>query len=151
MFDVALNCRSATAQPPGQLVLLEVGNGLLAAAAAGLPLLEVIEVLGQPATREATTLRGQLGLIGHGAMLYRDLSALENLVFFGKLYGVPDPAKRAAELLRTSLVLPGAKGAARDRAVERGRHPGREARRVADVRGHGRAALRSRAVDLGLS
>jgi heme exporter protein A len=32
-------------------------------------------------------------------MLYRDLSCLENLVFFGRLFRVADPARRARELL----------------------------------------------------
>jgi ABC-type multidrug transport system ATPase subunit len=32
-------------------------------------------------------------------MLYRDLSARENLEFFGRLYGIPDPRGRAEELL----------------------------------------------------
>lgn len=48
---------------------------------------------GNPATRM------QIGMIGHQAMLYRDLTALENLVFFGKLYNVPNPLDRAEMLL----------------------------------------------------
>jgi ABC-type multidrug transport system ATPase subunit len=32
-------------------------------------------------------------------MLYRDLSALENLKFFAQLYGIPQPAARASQLL----------------------------------------------------
>jgi heme exporter protein A len=44
-------------------------------------------------------LRRRIGLIGHTAMLYRELPAKENLVFFGKLYGVKNPSERADELL----------------------------------------------------
>jgi heme exporter protein A len=44
--------------------------------------------------------RRRIGLIGHQSMLYRDLSAFENLVFFGRLYGVSDPAARAQTLLK---------------------------------------------------
>src|SRR5690606_28172389 len=49
---------------------------------------------------DPATLRARIGMIGHQPMLYRDLSAHENLVFFGKLYGVADPAGRAAALLQ---------------------------------------------------
>ena len=53
--------------------------------------------------REAET-RRQMGFIGHGISVYDELSALENLVLFGKLYGLPDPKKAAGEWLeRTGL------------------------------------------------
>jgi heme ABC exporter ATP-binding subunit CcmA len=53
--------------------------------------------------REPET-RRQMGFIGHGISVYDELSALENLVLFGKLYGLPDPKKAAAEWLeRTGL------------------------------------------------
>jgi heme exporter protein A len=38
-------------------------------------------------------------MIGHQPMLYRDLSVLENLIFFGRLYQVADVPARAMELL----------------------------------------------------
>jgi heme exporter protein A len=44
-------------------------------------------------------IRARIGMVGHYSMLYRDLSARENLEFFGKLYGIEDPAARAASLL----------------------------------------------------
>lgn len=43
--------------------------------------------------------RSRIGMISHAPMLYPDLTAEENLVFFGTLYGVADPAARAIELL----------------------------------------------------
>jgi heme ABC exporter ATP-binding subunit CcmA len=53
--------------------------------------------------REAET-RRQMGFIGHGISVYDELSALENLVLFGKLYGLADPRKSAHEWLeRTGL------------------------------------------------
>jgi heme exporter protein A len=59
-----------------------------------------IELFGQPLTRNAVALRSRIGLIGHQSMLYRDLSAAENLAFFAKLYGVSEPHRRAQRMLR---------------------------------------------------
>jgi heme exporter protein A len=53
--------------------------------------------------RQAET-RRQMGFIGHGISVYDELSALENLTLFGKLYGLADPKKSALEWLeRTGL------------------------------------------------
>src|SRR5690606_12114841 len=50
-----------------------------------------LSLLGQPVTRHnVRRIRGRIGLIGHQPMLYRHLSALENLQLFGRLYGVPN-------------------------------------------------------------
>ncbi len=43
--------------------------------------------------------RGHVGYVGHATFLYPNLSARENLVFAGRLYGVADPHARAAALL----------------------------------------------------
>ncbi len=56
-------------------------------------------LFGEAVQRETSTIRSRLGMIGHNAMLYRDLSALENLLFFGRLYRVPVPEERATEML----------------------------------------------------
>ena len=47
----------------------------------------------------AAKVRAQIGLIGHQTMLYHDLSACENLEFFGTLYGLKQARQRALELL----------------------------------------------------
>lgn len=53
--------------------------------------------------RETAT-RRQMGFIGHGISVYDELSAYENLVLFGKLYGLDDPHRSAMEWLeRTGL------------------------------------------------
>ena len=44
-------------------------------------------------------IRRMIGVISHNSYLYDDLPCRENLVFFGKLYGLPDPGHRAEELL----------------------------------------------------
>ncbi|HVT90763.1 MAG TPA: ABC transporter ATP-binding protein [Tepidisphaeraceae bacterium] len=59
-----------------------------------------IELFGKQLTRATVTLRTKIGLIGHQSMLYRDLSARENLNFFAQLYGISDPTDRADRMLR---------------------------------------------------
>lgn len=53
----------------------------------------------QPVDPSSPDVRGQIGYIGHRTMLYRPLSARENLRFFGRLYGVPDLEARIDRLL----------------------------------------------------
>ena len=43
--------------------------------------------------------RGTLGFLGHEPLLYRDLTALENLELYGRLYRVPERRERAGMLL----------------------------------------------------
>lgn len=58
-----------------------------------------IEVMGVDAVAEPDRVRASIGLVSHNPMLYPDLTAEENLVLFGRLYGVADPRSRARELL----------------------------------------------------
>jgi heme exporter protein A len=54
-------------------------------------------VLGRRLPREGWAVRGRVGLLAHEPLLYRDLSARENLRFHARLHGVPDG--RGPELL----------------------------------------------------
>src|SRR4051812_13310201 len=54
-------------------------------------------VLGHALPREGWAVRGRVGLLGHDPLLYRDLSARENLRFHARLHDVP--AARVDELL----------------------------------------------------
>jgi heme exporter protein A len=47
--------------------------------------------------RDAT--RAQLGYLGHEPLVYRELTALENLDLYGRLYGVPERRVRIGMLL----------------------------------------------------
>ena len=47
-----------------------------------------VEVLGRALPREGWAVRGRIGLLAHEPLLYRDLSARENLRFHGRLHGV---------------------------------------------------------------
>jgi heme exporter protein A len=43
--------------------------------------------------------RRRVGILGHGISVYEELSAFENLMLFGRLYGVNDPRKMAMDWL----------------------------------------------------
>lgn len=76
---------------PGEFVLLRGPNG-----SGKSTLLRVAATLAQPSTgavrypgiedAEAVAVRGSIGLVAHSTMLYDDLSAAENLRFFGALF-----------------------------------------------------------------
>jgi heme exporter protein A len=43
--------------------------------------------------------RGQLGFVGHEPLVYRELTAIENLRLYARLYRVPEPRERIGMLL----------------------------------------------------
>jgi heme exporter protein A len=90
---------------PGAFLLLLGANGagkttLLRILAALLPPSSGrAEVAGHDVRTEPTAVRRAVGYVGHVPLLYRDLTATENLRFYADMYGLPDPAGRAAEML----------------------------------------------------
>ena len=48
---------------------------------------------------QAAAVRRHIGLVAHQTFLYDELTARENLIFYGRLYGVEDPGQRADRLL----------------------------------------------------
>jgi len=99
---VALDALELMVEPGEGVALLGpngAGKSTLLRLIAGLarPSAGHLAVDGTPAhQREA---RARVGYIGHATLLYGELTARENLVFAGKLHGVPDPGARADELL----------------------------------------------------
>jgi heme exporter protein A len=57
-----------------------------------------LRVLGRRLPDEGWAVRGRIGLLGHEPLLYRELSARENLAFHAALHGAD--GERAGELLR---------------------------------------------------
>ena len=86
---------------PGECVALAGRNG-----SGKTTLLRVASGLTRP-TRGSLSFSGlvsdrppQIGFVAHATMVYDELSAEENLLFFAKLLGVSDRQARVAELLR---------------------------------------------------
>ncbi len=52
-----------------------------------------------PSGEDRRRARGRVGYLAHATFLYPALTARENLIFAGRLYGVASPAQRADELL----------------------------------------------------
>jgi heme ABC exporter ATP-binding subunit CcmA len=75
----------------GKTTLLKILAGLSRAAKGH------VRVLGKDARHSST--RRHIGVLGHGIAIYDELSALENLLLFGRVFGVPDPRRRALEWL----------------------------------------------------
>ncbi len=58
-----------------------------------------LSIEGLDPRRAPAQARGRIGLLMHHTLLYDDLSATENLVFFAKLHGLANPLDRARALL----------------------------------------------------
>ncbi len=60
----------------------------------------VVSVAGLDCVRDAQHVRQLVGFVGHQPYLYEELTALENLLFFGRMYMVKHTQERARELLQ---------------------------------------------------
>ena len=58
-----------------------------------------VSIAGFDLKREATQVRRCVGVVGHNTFLHGDLTCLENLVFYGRLFRLQDPRKKAMEML----------------------------------------------------
>jgi len=58
-----------------------------------------VRVAGYDLPRQAASVRSMLGVVSHLPLLYGDLTAEENLRFYGRMYGVPHLERRVGEVL----------------------------------------------------
>ncbi len=77
----------------GKTTLLKVLTTLV------VPTKGTVRVAGLDVIQDAERLRSRIGLISHDPLLYPDLTAEENLLFFAEMYGVDDATARVRELL----------------------------------------------------
>ena len=84
------------ALPRGGFLVVTGPNG-----AGKTTLLRICAGLAQPTegTIERDATRGQVGYLGHEPLVYRELTALENLDLYGRLYRVPERRERIGMLL----------------------------------------------------
>jgi heme exporter protein A len=83
----------------GKTTLLRVLAGLVKPSAGS------VCIDGLDIVRDAQQIRRLIGFVGHQPYLYEELTALENLLFFGRMYGVDNIRERASALLeRVGLV-----------------------------------------------
>src|SRR5256885_915693 len=78
----------------GKTTLLRLLAGLTQPSAGSM------RVAGLDAKQHMQQIRYLVGFVAHQPYLYGELSALENLLFFGKMYSVERSQERAGELLR---------------------------------------------------
>lgn len=61
-----------------------------------------VRVFGFDLPRESHRVRPLVGFLSHDPLLYRDLSGRENLLFYARLYDIPEPEARIAHLLEVT-------------------------------------------------
>ena len=90
---------------PGEFVALLGPNGagkttfLRILASLSRPTLGDVNIAGYNLPKEAAAVRARLGVVSHLPLLYGDLSAEENLRFYGRMYGISNLEQRITEVL----------------------------------------------------
>jgi heme exporter protein A len=65
-----------------------------------------IEIAGMSLPEQAEEIRRQIGFLSHQTLLYNDLTAGENLAFYGQMYGVQNARERIAAMLHQVDLAP---------------------------------------------
>ena len=90
---------------PGEFVALLGPNGagkttfLRILATLSRPSLGHVQVAGHTLPQQAAQVRAKLGVVSHMPLLYPDLTAEENIRFYGRMYGIADMEARVTEVL----------------------------------------------------
>jgi heme exporter protein A len=90
---------------PGEFVAILGPNGagkttfLRILSSLSRPSLGEVRIAGYHLPSEASHLRRRLGVVSHLPLLYGDLTAEENLRFYGRMYSVPDLSQRISQVL----------------------------------------------------
>ncbi len=90
---------------PGEFVALLGPNGagkttfLRILASLSRPTLGEVNIAGYQLPNQASQVRARLGVVSHLPLLYGDLTAEENLRFYGRMYGLTDLEQRISEVL----------------------------------------------------
>lgn len=90
---------------PGEFVALLGPNGagkttfLRILATLSRPSLGEVSVAGYNLPSQSAQVRAKLGVVSHLPLLYPDLTAEENLLFYGRMYGIRDMEARITEVL----------------------------------------------------
>lgn len=77
----------------GKTTLIKMLSGLTK------PTSGTAKVAGFDISDSDSRMRRNIGVISHSTSLYEDLTALENLIFYGKMYGLDHPRDRAVQAL----------------------------------------------------
>lgn len=97
---------------PGEFVAILGPNGagkttfLRILSSLSRPSLGEVRIAGYQLPAEASHLRRRLGVVSHLPLLYGDLTAEENLRFYGRMYSVPDLNQRISTVLELVGLAP---------------------------------------------
>jgi len=97
---------------PGEFVAILGPNGagkttfLRILSSLSRPSLGDVRIAGYQLPAEASHLRRRLGVVSHLPLLYGDLTAEENLRFYGRMYSVPDLNQRISQVLELVGLAP---------------------------------------------
>jgi heme exporter protein A len=106
-YGMRLALRGVTLEiAPGECVALVGQNG-----SGKTTLLKIAAQLTQPSRGKISffsgedpisleDVKGRVGMVGHHTLLYEELTAEENLIFFAKLFGLADPVGKARQALQ---------------------------------------------------